>query len=83
MEDNARIGTLIDYWMKHNEEHAETYMKWAAKAASAGNEKLSRILVRLYLESKRLNRLFEAAKKAHGEKQEVRIAEIEDSTIKI
>jgi hypothetical protein len=65
MEENAKIGNLIEYWMKHNEDHAESYMKWAAKAASAGNEELSRILVRIYLESKRLNKLFEAAKKAH------------------
>jgi hypothetical protein len=65
MEENTRIGTLIEYWMKHNEDHAESYIAWAAKAANAGNQELSRILVRIYLESKRLNRLLEAAKKAH------------------
>jgi hypothetical protein len=65
MEENVKIGNLIEYWMKHNEDHAESYMKWAAKAASAGNDELSRILIRIYLESKRLNRLLEAAKKVH------------------
>ncbi len=64
MEEITKIGNLIEYWMKHNEEHAESYMEWATKAAKAGNEDLSRILVRIYLESKRLNRLFESAKKA-------------------
>lgn len=64
MEEMEKIGKLLDYYMQHNNEHAETYMDWANKASLNGNEELSRILVRLYLESKRLNRLFEAAKKA-------------------
>ncbi len=64
MEEITKIGNLIDYWMKHNDEHAESYMKWAAKAEAIGNKELSRILVRIYLESKRLSRLFESAKKA-------------------
>ncbi len=64
MEKMAQIGSMIEYWMRHNEGHAKSYMEWAAKAADAGNTDLSRILVRLYLESKRLNRLFAAAKKA-------------------
>lgn len=64
MEEIAKIRNLIDYWMKHNDEHADNYMKWATKAANAGNEELSRILVKLYLESKKMNRLFESAKKA-------------------
>jgi hypothetical protein len=50
--------------MKHNEDHAKSYMEWAMKASDAGNIDLSRILVKLYLESKRLNRLFESARKA-------------------
>lgn len=64
MKETARIRNLIEHWMKHNERHAESYMKWAAKASDNGNEDLSRILVRLCLESRRLNRLFESAKKA-------------------
>ncbi|HAX93128.1 MAG TPA: hypothetical protein DCY25_04120, partial [Bacteroidales bacterium] len=47
----------------HNNEHAEKYMELANKASVAGNEELSNIFVKLYLESRRLNRLFEAAKK--------------------
>ena len=72
MEELAKLRDLIEYWMKHNEHHAETYMKWAAKAANAGNEELSRRLVRIYLESRRLNRLFEAAKKSALLEKEVR-----------
>jgi hypothetical protein len=63
MTELEKIGTQIDHWREHNKEHAESYMDWAAKALDEGNEELSRILTRLALESKRLNRLFEAAKK--------------------
>jgi hypothetical protein len=64
MVETKKLGKLLDYYMQHNNEHAETYMDWANKAKLTGNEELSRILVRLYLESRRMNRLFEAAKKA-------------------
>lgn len=64
MKEITRISYLIEHWMKHNEDHAKSYMEWAMKASDAGNIDLSRILVKLYLESKRLNRLFESARKA-------------------
>lgn len=64
MTELEKIGALIDHWQEHNNEHAKLYMDLANKASLNGNEELSRIFVRLYLESRRLNRLFEAAKKA-------------------
>jgi hypothetical protein len=63
LEENEKIVNLIEYWIRHNEDHAKSYMEWASKAADAGNEDLSRILVKLYLESRRMNRLFEEARK--------------------
>ena len=29
MEEVTKIVNLIEYWMKYNEEHAKSYMKWA------------------------------------------------------
>jgi hypothetical protein len=66
MKEMEKIGVLIDHWREHNKEHAESYMDWAAKASDEGNEELSRILTKLSLESKRLNRLFQAAKKVRN-----------------
>lgn len=63
MEEIQKIRKLIEYCMKHNEDYAESYMDWASKAANAGNENLSRILIKLSLESRRINRLFEQAQK--------------------
>lgn len=62
MEETAKIRKLIDYWIKHNNEHIESYIRYAAKAEAEGNKELARILVKIYLESKRLTRLFESAK---------------------
>jgi hypothetical protein len=49
--------------MEHNLEHAETYLEWARKVSSSGDEELSQILTRLCDETKKLNRLFEEALK--------------------
>jgi hypothetical protein len=64
MEELEKVRILLDHWMKHNNEHAEIYMQWAKKASMCGNEELSKILIKLCFESKRLNRLFDSAKKA-------------------
>lgn len=66
MDELEKLKMLLNYWMKHNNEHAEAYRDWAKKASSLGNEELSRILVRLYMEQKRLNRRFEEAKRMIG-----------------
>jgi len=58
------MKVLIEHWMVHNDAHAENYMSWAEKALSLGKGELSKIFVRLYFESKRVNRLLEKAKRA-------------------
>jgi hypothetical protein len=63
MEQLEKLKVMLCCWIKHNNEHAKIYMDWAGKVSSTGNEELSRTLVRLYMEQKRLNRRFEEAKK--------------------
>lgn len=63
MEQLKKLKRLLNYWKEHNNEHAQIYMDWAEKVSSIGNEELSRTLVRLYMEQKRLNRRFEEAKR--------------------
>jgi hypothetical protein len=63
MVESKKIRELLDYYRQHNNEHAEKYMELANRAKSNGNEELSGIFVKLYLESRKLNRLFEAARK--------------------
>ena len=66
MEQLKKLKRLLNYWTEHNNEHAQIYMDWAEKVSSTGNEELSRTLVRLYMEQKRLNRRFEEAKRMIG-----------------
>lgn len=66
MNQLEKLKGLLHYWGEHNNEHAEIYRDWAVKISSIGNEELSRIFVRLYMEQKRLNRLFEEAQRMIG-----------------
>ncbi|NWF94207.1 MAG: hypothetical protein HXY46_15005 [Syntrophaceae bacterium] len=61
MDELEKLKKLVPHWMEHNDEHAETYKKWAEKASSLGKEELSGILMRLHQESRKLRRLFEEA----------------------
>ncbi len=66
MEQLKKLKRLLNYWTEHNNEHTQIYMDWAEKVSSTGNEELSRTLVRLYMEQKRLDRRFEEAKRMIG-----------------
>jgi hypothetical protein len=66
MNQLEKLKKLLSHWTEHNNEHANIYMDWAEKVSSIGNEDLARTLVRLCLEQKRLNRLFEEARRMLG-----------------
>ena len=35
-EQREKLRVLLDYWIKHNEEHGEEFREWAEKAGGAG-----------------------------------------------
>lgn len=61
--DMDKLRVLIDHWMEHNHEHAGTYLAWAEKAAALGDAGLSEILRDIASETKKIDALFEKAKK--------------------
>ena len=61
MEELAKLKHLIVHWAEHNEEHAESYLGWADKAASMGKPKLEAALRELAGEARKLEPLFKAA----------------------
>ena len=63
MNELEKLKVLLHHWMEHNAEHADTYRTWAGKASSLGNEELSKTLLRLCEEAKKLNELFEEAQR--------------------
>jgi hypothetical protein len=36
MSEIEKLGKLLEYWIRHNEEHATTYLEWSKKAATEG-----------------------------------------------
>lgn len=66
MNELDKLKHLLHHWAEHNDEHAETYREWAARAASLGNKDLAAVLESLFQESKKLKSLFEEAEKKIG-----------------
>ncbi|MDI6744573.1 MAG: hypothetical protein QMD07_04255 [Thermodesulfovibrionales bacterium] len=63
MKETEKLKHLLEHWSEHNEEHAKTYLEWAEKAAASGNKDLSSILKEIADSTKRMDGLFERAKK--------------------
>ena len=42
---DEKLEKLLDHWIKHNEDHAETYREWMAKAEDNGLAKTGKILL--------------------------------------
>lgn len=64
-EPNAKdkLKILLDHWMDHNHEHAETYTQWAEKMKNAGESDIAETLGEIASETEKIGRLFERAKK--------------------
>jgi hypothetical protein len=66
MNQLKELKGLLDYWTENNNENATRYMDWAVQVSSSGDQALSRTLVRISLEQKRMISLFEEAKRMIG-----------------
>ncbi len=66
MTESDKLKKLLEHWAEHNEEHAKTYLEWAEKAGDSGDKELSSILKEIAENTKKMDGLFEKAKKAIG-----------------
>ena len=66
MTEPDKLKKLLEHWAEHNEEHAKTYLEWAEKASASGDKELSSVLKEIAENTKRMDGLFEKAKKALG-----------------
>lgn len=64
--DMEKLRILIEHWVEHNHEHAETYIQWAEKAKKAGIPDLAGMLKEIAAETKKIDNLFAKAKKKAG-----------------
>jgi cobalt/nickel transport system ATP-binding protein len=58
-----KLRILIDHWVEHNAEHAETYILWAEKAGSGGDAALAEILKEIAEATGKTDALFEKARR--------------------
>ncbi len=66
MDDMAKLKHLLKHWAEHNKEHAKTYLEWAEKAAASGDKELSAVVKEIAENTKRMDGLFEKAKRIAG-----------------
>jgi len=61
-----KLRVLLEHWMEHNHEHAETYIQWSEKAGTAGNAALAEMLKTIAAETRKIDAHFEKARKKIG-----------------
>jgi len=66
MTELDKLKKLLEHWAEHNEEHAKTYLEWAEKAAASGDKELSAVLKEIAEDTKKMDGLFEKAKRIAG-----------------
>jgi len=63
LTDKEKLGKLLNYWMKHNQEHANTYLEWSKKATTEELMDVAEILEEASNRALSLNALFREALK--------------------
>jgi hypothetical protein len=64
MDEIEKLKKLLPHWTEHNNQHADSYRRWALKVSELGNERLAEVLERLYKKTKELNDILEEAMKS-------------------
>lgn len=67
MTDLEKLKKLLQHWAEHNEEHVNTYLEWADKAEKSGDKEIYNILREIAESTKKMDGLFEKAKRIVGE----------------
>lgn len=63
LSEREKLGRLLEYWIKHNEEHANTYLEWSKKATTWEIKDVAEILEEAANTTLSLNALFKEALK--------------------
>ena len=56
-----RLVKLLEHWIKHNQDHSDTYRDWARKAAGEGQTDIAQLIENAAEKTTRINREFEEA----------------------
>lgn len=63
LSEREKLAKLIEYWIKHNEDHAKTYLEWSQKAATEDLKDVVSLLEEASNTTISLNALFREALK--------------------
>lgn len=61
--EKEKLGKLFQYWIKHNEDHAKTYLEWSKKADIEGLKYVVSCLEKASELTMSINKLFNEAMK--------------------
>ncbi|WP_420264285.1 hypothetical protein [Candidatus Magnetominusculus dajiuhuensis] len=61
MDDYDKLNAMLQHWLEHNDEHADTYVKWAEKPSVLSIGGLPELLNRISAETKKISGLFSEA----------------------
>lgn len=71
MAQMDKLRVLLDYWIRHNEEHGAEFREWAEKAKGSGEIAVHDDLMKAHDETQKANTsLLRALEKLTGEKQD-------------
>ena len=52
---NAKLTKMLEHWLKHNNDHAQTYQRWAEEARHEGLEKIGAAIMEVKQKSEEIN----------------------------
>jgi nickel/cobalt exporter len=67
-DEKAKLKTLLDYWVEHNQEHSQEFKEWVDKARALGEKEVADELL---LASQEMDKVSEILSKTLKRLQEV------------
>ncbi|MBF0487411.1 MAG: hypothetical protein HQK98_04555 [Nitrospirae bacterium] len=61
MDDYDKLKAMLQHWLEHNDEHADTYVKWAEKPSVLSVGGLPELLNKISTETKKISGFFREA----------------------
>ena len=58
-DEKAKLKTLLEYWIEHNEEHSREFKEWAEKARRMGEEQVATEILQAVENMDRVTEIFE------------------------
>jgi len=67
-DEKAKLRTLLNYWVEHNQEHSQEFKEWVDKAKALGEKEVAD---ELFLASQEMDKVSEILSKTLKRLQEV------------